>query len=679
MNTVKRALSILLFAAVALISGIHGFLGLSFFSLLLLVVLCLSAWPLVRTLFHDQFSRLVFVFPVGYVIHTVLLSICGRLFGVHRSVLIVYLVVAVAVSIFFSSRKSSAEEIKTAGSDSDYLWLLLFLFVTVGIVAIPFLNVGALTADGFAYRAYFNADFFRNLAVTGTLSQSVIPPDNPYFGGVTLRYYWFFHLIPAFWQQLFPSYRSDFLFVQFSLAGLLMFVASLFAAVRNLTSSRKVLPLVLLLFAIGGSYEGIYVLQQLKLRQLPWTSFTEWNIDGILRWLWKAPQVDTLYRALLYAPQHLMVLSLFLASLLIWGSKGATLSSRARILFWFPVFATLGFSVFAGAVLIFGGGVLLLWRIAKDPRANWPELAVSFLLGIFFLLLYFPVFGMFQLQSKQVQFGPDSIILQHLFSYFLLNWGAILVFGLAGLIWHSGETPAGPLGFYLAICFFCILFVRLDLPGSSDVSLKMGHFSHVVLLVLSAGFLDRLLARFPKRWGWISFAVMVFVAPASITWMMDAYNSQDIKNNRFTTYVSPSDAEVYRWISRNLPARVLVQKFSLDDQTFLGGYVSEIPAFAARSMYLGDRNFSRIFQIPREDVDQRREIMNRIVKGESTQTIWEMARAVKIEYFFLSNRDPILKVSQNKLATPLFSIIMNEGDTFLFRVNNPEQAAQAKH
>ena len=676
MTTVKPALLILLFAAVVLISGIHGFLGQSFLSLLLLIVLCLTAWPLVRILFHDQFPRLVFVFPVGYVIHTVLLSICGRVFGVHRSVLIVYLLVAVLVSIFFSRRKGTAEEIKTGSGDGDFLWLMLFLFVSLGIVAIPFLHVGLLTPGGFAYRAYFNADFFRNLAVTGTLAQSGIPPENPYFGGVTLRYYWFFHLVPAFWQQLFPSYRSDFLLVQFSLAGLLMFVASLFAVVRNLTFSRKILPLVLILFAFGSSYDGLYVLQQIKLRHQSWTSFTDWNVDGILRWLWKAPQVDTLYRALLYAPQHLTVLSLFLVSLLIWG-KGTT-SRRARILFWFPVFATLGFSVFAGAVLIFGGGILLLCRMVKDPRANWLELAVSFLLGIFFLSLYFPVFGMFELQSKQLQFGPDSIILKHLLSYFVLNWGVILVFGLAGVIWHSSEIPAGTLGFYLAICLFCILFIRLDLPGSSDVSLKMGHFSHVVLLVLSAAFLDRLMTRFPKHWGWISFGVIVLAVPASITWMMDAYNSQDIKNTRFTTYVSPSDAEVYRWISINLPTKVLVQKFSLDDQTFLGGYVSEIPAFAARSMYLGDRNFSRIFQIPKEDLDQRRLVMNRIVQGQSTQTIWDLARASKIDYFFLSNKDPQLKISQNKLTPPLFSIIINEGDTFLFRVNEPGQAAQPK-
>src|SRR5262249_53494146 len=155
-------------------------------------------------------------------IHAFLLSFVALIFGIHRITIIIYLVVAVVLSIFIN-RKDAESEWK----DGDWGLLFVWLIATIMIVSIPFIKVGEATTAGFAYRAYFNADFFRNMAVAGSLSTAGIPPDNPYLAGNPLHYYWFFHLLPAFWSKIIPSYRADFLLVQFSIVSALMFVAAL--------------------------------------------------------------------------------------------------------------------------------------------------------------------------------------------------------------------------------------------------------------------------------------------------------------------------------------------------------------------------------------------------------------------------------------------------------------------
>src|SRR5262249_9399702 len=244
----------------------------------------------------------------------------------------------------------------------ERLVLVLWLLLTVLMVAFPLIRVGVETSAGFAYRAYFNADFFRNMAVSGSLAHTGVPPVNPYFGGRTLHYYWFFHVLPASWDSLFSSWRLDLIFVQFSLAAILMFVSCLYATLRRLVSSSRAMNLTFLLFALGGSYKGIYILHRLSQKGEPWQNFTTLNVDGILRWDWNAPQIDTLYRALLYAPQHLIPLCIFLVAfcfcLGLFEKKNR--NSFAVLILSALVFSTLGFSVFVGGILIAAAGVILL-------------------------------------------------------------------------------------------------------------------------------------------------------------------------------------------------------------------------------------------------------------------------------------------------------------------------------
>lgn len=658
-------LAMLLFAAVVFLSGGRGQLLYSLLSLSLLILLCVTAFPLSRILFPDRAAARLFTVPIGYVIHAVLLSAAGRFFGIQAVTIIVYCCVAIPAFILLSRRKQSAAADEATWREPDTFLLLLWLLMTVLLVALPFWNVGILTGQGYAYRAYFNADFFRNMSVTGALSSTGIPPDNPYVSGFVLSYYWFFHVIPAFWQQILPGYRLDFLLVQFSLFSACAFVACLFAVVRQFTAHRRTLVWLFPLFAFGGSYEGLFILKKLGNRGLPWTAFTQWNVDGILRWLWNAPQIDTLYRALLYAPQHLLALCVVLILISSWG-RNKTLA--AWLILFFLVFGSVGFSAFVGAALVITCAALMLYQAAREPRATLPSLIIGGLLGLLFLGAYFRLFQMFQPSGGLLMVGPDPVILKNPAGFFILGWGALLPLGLAGIAFSNGRMPVRILSFFLFFCFLLIVFTKLNLPGGSDISLKMGHFSHVMLLLLASGLIDRLLGG-AKPWSAIAL-VAVLVLPASLTWWMDAVNSRDISNAKFTTFVQPQDMTVYNWMRANLPGKARIQNFAKSETSFLRGFVSEIPAFAQRPLYLGDRNFSRIFQVPQDEVDRRRRIVSQLINEQSPEQLWKRSRELGIEYYYWGSHDSVdLPDATRKLVEPYFSVIVQENNAFLFRVN----------
>ena len=672
---ISRIAGLSLFLAVLFLSGLQHSFFQAFLSLILLTLLCLTALPVARLLFADSMDARVMAFPIGFVIHAVLLSLAGLIFGIHRWTIVTYLILAVvfwAYSKFRTTHLASTEpKVETQWTKTDVLLLFLWLFVALAIVAVPFARVGAETEQGYAYRAYFNADFFRNMAVAGSLSHTGIPPDNPYLGGRPLHYYWFFHLMDAYWRELLPSYRSDSLMVQFSLVAMLLFVGAFFVILRRWIKHRKTVLLLLPIFAFGGSYEGLYVLQWLKERQMPWTHFVNLNIDGILRWNWRAPQIDTLYRALLYAPQHLIALAIFLLALFVWNSErlqeNPLRCNTRRFIFYLLIFATLGFSAFVGATLIIGAALILLTQTVRNPSKKWKEMVLSGLLGLIFLFAYFFLFQMFQPGSQQFDFGPDKIILAHFPAFFVLNWGALLIFGLAGIFLRSFAFPNRILIVFAAGCFLMILFVRIMLAGFSDISLKVGHFSHVVLLLICAGFIDGFLTRFPNRARWLVFSVVLAVAPAFITWAMDAWNSSDIKSRRFTTYVNQSDAEVTRWMRTNLPERTIVLNYSSRYDDFMQDI---IPAFAERSLFVGNRIFSRIFQVPENDVRDRTGTVASLFRFTSPAETWRLAEKSGIEYVFVSGVEA-QEMSRliEKLAPPYFSMLMQEGGSALFRVN----------
>lgn len=655
---------ILLFTFIAGISGFHGFLLHSFASLILLCVLLITAYPFSRFLFGRTINAVIFTFPIGYVIHAVFLSFAGFFFGINVTTFLGYLVCSLLISILLFPRMSASEVPSDGWTGAEILILWCWLLLAVLLVALPFLKVGWPTSEGFAYRAYFNTDFFRHMAVSANLSHHGIPPDNPYFSGEVLHYYWFFHIIPAFWLDLVPSYSLDYLMVQFHLVIGCMFVASLYAAVRHFTTHLRTRILLLPIFLFGGSYEGIYVLYMLKQKGMAWHSFTDWNIDAILRWFWSAPQVDTLYRALLYTPQHLIGLAIFLVVLLCWSAANSFLK---RLFLFALLFAIAGFTVIIAAALILGFGILLLLEAIRDRRKKLITLVVCGVSGLVFLAVYVFVFKMFGTQGGELKFGVNHQVLKHLPGYLLLNWGAILILGLAGLVRWSPKLPLRVLSFYLLLCASFVLLLNVDVPGLSEITLKMGFLSYVVLLLLASGFLDRIARLRPVH----LVLILLLILPGFVTWTMDFYNNQDITNKKFTSDINPDDEGLYEWMSKNLEGTATVQNYSLAGEGFLSDYVTEIPALGQRAVFLGDKIHSRLYQITQKEIDRRERIVWKLFHLTSSGQISITSQRAGIEYLILLSKDTS-RTFEAHLGEPYFTLSKRVGNSRIYRVNPRE-------
>jgi hypothetical protein len=653
------ACAAMLFISIAVLSGIHGYLLQSFISLLVLVPFLALAYPFSAFLLGRGPNAILFTIPIGYILHAVFLSITGVIFGIKVLSFILYFF-AFAGFAFYFYRKSAPPTGNESWNKTDWYLLFLWLFCTLAVLAVPFAHIGTPVNGGLAYRAYFNTDFFRHMAVAANLANQGIPPENPYFSDYILRYYWFFHIIPAFWLKLFPWFSLDYLMLQFNVLLAMAFCAALYAAVRYFTQRKRTRIMTLLLFLFGGSYEGFYLLFHFYGEKLPWMAFREWNVDAILRWLYRAPQVDTLFRGMLYGPQHLIGLCMFFLLLINW--KSASTFSR-RMLLYFLVFAVTGFTVIIAGALILGCAVMLLIELYRNPREKWKEVLVSGALGIIFLAVFFFVFQMFGTKGGEVQFEVNYFVLANIAKYIPLNWGAILIAGVAGIIFRPKKIPAGTLLFYLALCCVLIIFINIDVPGLSEITLKMGILSYVVLLIFAAGFFDD--ARFSTPA--LTIALTLMLAPSFLTLAMDWYNNQDVSNSKFTSIISPEDQEIYRWIQTNVEKNACIQSKPGGDG-FLEEYVTELPALGRRPEYLGDKVHSRLYQISKEEVQFRDRILSKIFGFYSSGgRISALSHRAGIQYFFISSSEN-LKPFEARMRGPYFELLRQEKDARLYRV-----------
>lgn len=633
---------------------------LSAVTIILLLALCWTALPIAELLFDEKSAQRIFVFPIGFIFHAVLLSFAGYFFGINFITFAVYSALS-ATSFLLTRRLKRSTEAKTSDFQ-DTVWLFAWLAIVAAAIFFPFAGVGRETADGFTYRPYFNADFFRNMSVAGSLASTGIPPVNPYFSGYTLHYYWFFHVMAAFVRTVFPQMQMDSIMVQLSLLSTLMFAACMFFILKTQVQFRTVLILMLPLFVIGSDYKSLYVLAYLKSHKLTWAAFTTLNIEGMLRWIWHVPQIDFLYRAMLYAPQHLLALTVVLMTLLTWKRLN---DWRVMILLSVLVFASIGFSAFIGGLLFIGYSAALLVLLIQNRQAlKWWHPTIVVLIGLFFMAAYMNLFQMFIAGGTQFRFGLDQGILKHFWRYTIYNWGPSLFLGIAGcFVPLKDNISRWALILPLVTCFVLIYFVEIDLPGQSDISLKIGHLSHIFLLILTARFLNYVLTLSPIKKFLILTAFVISMLPAALTWAMDSYNTGDTSNHRLTTYIHPEDAKLMNWIRQNVSRNEVILNMSAHASQF---QYSIVPAFAERSVFVGDVLYSRIFQVPDDEIKGRRGVLSKMY-GADTDSLKEMMRFRNLNYVFLPSHDAFNSPAVlEKLKEPQFKLLHQEGDARIY-------------
>jgi len=564
-----------------------------------------------------------------------------------------------------------------AWNGQTYALFLALLLVAAALTFEPLANLGKKTPSGYAYRKYFTGDFLKQVAITAELSRGELPPQNPWFTGETLHYYWGYFILPTSFHRLIGlNFSIKNLIVLSILLTDVFFLFMLFSTLRLFTTGQVAPFLAVLVGITSYSYEGVYLWWELP---GPFVSFLEqaraYNMDAVTRWLWGEPQMDGLFRSLLYSPQHLQALTLLLAVIAIFTLGNVLRSFSLSLVTGLMVGVSVGYSVFVGLFIALWYGLCLGIQLlgfltgrfitapppttpgaprGTLPLNNWSPMEAqsrgvprqylsSFLLSGclagFLVVLYYSL-GMFVSD-------PDTGLMIYtgraLKTYgplvFLMNYGPPSIFGILGLllIWKkrgsaSAGLPSSPLLYLFLLLFLAVTVVcTVALKGFlSDVSLKLGLVILISLLFFSAIFLEFLERKWPRPAFYLLLSLIA--GPALLTVLIDRDHLADIYNEKFTLYVSEEDMQAATWIKTHLPDRAIVQSSSPE---FEVTPFTLIPVLGERRTAVGDKFYARIFQVPQSAVNRRKKDIARLFETDSLAEAMEVLKKYQINYLYL--------------------------------------------
>ena len=477
---------------------------------------------------------------------------------------------------------------------------LIFVFLLVLLMTyLPFSQIGKPQPEGLAYRAYFSSDYLKHFSVVEALNKGKLPPSNPYFQGENFHYYWLAYAIPSFLAKLSGSVPQAMFSWSFTVNFLFLGLLLLF--LQKICVRGRVLGYFLAAASLTVSLEGFYFfIQKCGFHFQKFLSLgSAYNIDALTRWLWNLPQIDSLLRSMLYTPQHLMGITLFLVFFLVLFldfNEPLFLSSLMAM--------TLTASFFIGSVLLFAWMAYFVVRELRLVLSHKNSVFSVLKSTAAYLLLPLLTVALFQVLQMAEPGWRSEFFLQKLSFYQIvlllsLNIGPLLLTGLAGGLLARFPWRLFQLTLFL-LALLTTLFVRIR-NFENDLSLKLG----LVLIIQLLLFTALLFEKFRMRGILAFFLLVVLILPGAMTLVLDVRNSADIANKRFTFYLPAEEKVVLDWVKQNTPSVAVVQTFPPSREW----NISIIPSFAGRNMFVGDRLHGRIFQIKEKKYNQRLEVL----------------------------------------------------------------------
>jgi hypothetical protein len=485
----------------------------------------------------------------------------------------------------------------------DLAGMVFVLLLVIASTWLPFSRIGARVDGNYAYRAYFSSDYLKHMSVVESLNDGRLPPANLYFAGDPLHYYWLPYATPAVVARITGSTPKA-LFA-FSFAVNFLFLFLLLQACRRISTKRRWLPFLAVPLVLAPSLEGFYLWAGRARFSFP-AFFSEgraYNIDGLTRWLWGLPQIDTLLRSLFYTPQHLLSLA-FVLLFLVFVDEEAERPWLLSLL----LALSLAASFFVGGILLLSRALHILGRegrrlVRRDLAliAFVRDLGRHFLLPLFILLL--------SMALRMVSSGGSGIVVKPLgphqiFILLGLNLGLLAVSGAWGLFAARFRSRA-----FLAILLgvSLVLLFTIRIAGfESDISLKAG-----LIVILGLALLTCRLGEIPRVGRFAVPLALLVLIPGSLTALLDIRNSADVRNVRFTSYVGADEMRMLEWIKENVPKGKVVQNFP----AARAWNFSTIPAFAGRPMAIGDRHHGQLFQVLPGPYEERLEALRLALAG----------------------------------------------------------------
>ncbi len=600
-----------------------------------LLLFVMPGFPLVSILYGKGYivnlRGIAFACIIGLSISCFLSAIIVFLAG-WNLVGIALAIVAFSAALYFIARRVVAPNITPSNSvpwdKVDSAIILIFLCIALMSVAYPYINVGRHTDRGYAYTSLFSHDFSLRASKSIAVSRD-IPPKHMEFAGEMMRYYWLSYVFPAFvyiasGRSL--SMHNIMLLVQ--IAQITLFICIMYSVFRLFSRNRKVLFLSMLLGLCAYSFNWIYILFKFIANRIP-VSFVSENL------LEFSNMSHGFYVFFLFQPEAIMALSILLIIMHILHDLSFKPDSKLAML---TVGVLLGLAI---GIETITGVILVLWITLvaamkalirrkeglREVLRAFPLLLVPSLV-ICSLLFYM---GMFSYNGMGMGIAPNKLVIITLPFFFLLEYGAMFVFGMAGLIilWkHRFALNFIPVILLGTLSLFFVLFLGQSMEEHLGV-IKVGRIFQLALLILSAVFLEYIFTARNKRK--LMALTVCLVALGVPTFFVDICTGSNIWDVSSTTYVSDADHKACEWIKRNVPTDAVIQSAP----SYPGYYSYSLMTMSAeRRTALGPWKIAAMLHGAVDDVPMRHQDIKELFSTSDAAIAQQLIEKYGIQYIY---------------------------------------------
>ncbi|MGD0886011.1 MAG: hypothetical protein ABSA46_14280 [Thermodesulfovibrionales bacterium] len=521
--------------------------------------------------------------------------------------------------------------------------LYAVLILCVLFFYLPYKNLGAHVDGKYIYTWLFGHDFINRQVHVLSVSQG-LPLKSYFFAGENLSYYWLAYMYPALLYKLFSAKLTIQNVIQLtSLLYSLLTASAFYLFLVHFVREKKLLVILLILTFLSYSFMDIYYLGSVFYKAFVSRTavlFGNYSLDAF------AGFSHSLYRFFLVEPQGVLAIGIVLLMMVLYNSDpkshytygffGLLLGSL------FGIEATMGIML---ALWFISVGSLKIWLNRHEPKQVIRE---HFVAGIAAGVIYLCLFAikMYSLKTGQgvLQMKPNMFPILLAPLYFPIEYGPVLLFGIAGMVKVIKQKENGDHWIYqfiilLIISLFFVFFIVN--PAESQFGLlKATRIIPLCLLMLTAYLWQRGLSL--TKFKWPIVALLVVAAP---TYFTDMYIASNVKDTS-STYIRDADFEACQWIKRTLPVNAVIQAEpnypGIDGLHIPYYYYSLIPDFAERVTGVGEWKVSNVEHSKAGIIGER---FHEIKKMFSTTDLSESVAVLKkyhINYVYIGRLENLL-------------------------------------
>ena len=564
--------------------------------------------------------------------------------------------------------------------DPQRVWAMIGIWAVLAMIFLPYAFVGADTGQEFAYRPFFQADFFKHMGHTYAVTHGELPPVDLFSCRGTLHYYWLAYLLPA--TAVAVSGASATAQEALLLVGLVQTVLLallVFAAARALSGSPKAAAAATSLGFLCLTLDGpLFLMKGARFRLRNPGVEIDWNPEKMdLAWTLGLGHlnVNSLHRLCLYVQQHQLAVVLFVAWIVLatlpkMGRCWAITVAKSMLIV--PLFGT-SFLVGVVATTV----VILTELSAARERGNWPDAALAILCTLLSVSFFFGT-GM---AAGTAQVGVPVLnssltVHERLVSAASLplgvvsNWGVLAVLGVWGT-WllsrdrslTSRARTVVPLTVLITMGIFLVGELLLSPKMQFEVELKTSYVAGVALVLGASVVFSRTKTLWQRHRKTLSICVVLAVLGLS-TPVLDILWHCKISGST-TTLVPAGDMEALDWIRRETPPQSIFQCYPYRHFDDIDVWV---PIFAGRRIIASPRGSN-------SDEALVQEIAGLFDETNSDE-LWRRASSFGISYLYLHRTMGNAKyerlVEELWTSPDRFSVVFANGETTVWMLTQPQ-------